>query len=172
MIIECKPSNIDEILSECRKDNLAYLDIVRKNDIGLIISYKLVSDFDENDQKLMKKLIKNSINYTINLIGKLNQLRNMLINNVKIYSFKLLFDATCAIEGSNKIKFDHSYSCTKESIDKANKNNIWKEVLDQKLVDNTNVPGIYKKISSKKYIPVTYSELVQAMKEYVDNKNE
>lgn len=159
MIVQCTVENVAQLTEYARSKQLVYLRI-EKGTNGLLMDYSLLKNItDESEQYRAENVMKDSIRTLFDLITKLNQLSDILVRNIEPISYQLIYDC---LANSNIPTFSFSSMLPNGALclpeEKTSVNVDWKSVFADKL--DEEVSELYVKKTSKKYIPVTYRELV------------
>lgn len=160
MIVQCTVENVTQLIKYARLKQLVYLRI-EKGTTGLVMDYSLLKDInDEQEMYRIETIMKDSIKTLFDLIGKLNQLSDILLRNIEPISYQLIYDC---MGNSNIPIFSFSSMLPNGIYDLPVKtvNVDWDTVFADKL--NEEIPDLYVKKSSKKYALVTYGELVKIL---------
>ncbi len=161
MIVQCTTENVTQLIDYARLKQLVYLRIEKGNS-GLVMDYSLLKDIqDEDDAYRIETIMKDSIKTLFDLIGKLNQLSDILVRNIEPISYQLIYDC---MGNSNVSTFSFSSMLPNGIFDLPAQKTVnvdWKTVFADKL--NEEVPDLYIKKTSKKYALVTYGELAKML---------
>ena len=163
MIINCNAKDISDIIDDVRKGKVAYIKIFQGRDGGYICDHKLVNDLTEEDAIEAKKKLSAKPIKIINLMTDLKKISNILLDNIKVVQLSLLFDS---ISDSKQIIYNFSCITGGSSKDIFEKKKEYKmsdaiDILKSLNIESSSpIPGIYKKVSNKKYTPVQYGELI------------
>lgn len=161
MIVQCTAENVAQLVDYARAKQLVYLRIEKGTD-GLVMDYSLLKDVaSESDQHRAECIMKDSIRTLFDLIGKLNQLSDILVRGIEPISYQLLYDC---LANSNIPLFSFSSMLPNGALalpEEKPVNVDWKTVFANKL--NEEVPDLYVKKTSKKYALVTYKELAEIL---------
>jgi hypothetical protein len=163
MVCECSIETVVKLIDYARKGDLIYLKIEKNNDI-LIMDYSLINEIkNESDFERIKKVQRNSLKTTFDLINKLNQLNNIIIKDIKPKSYSLTYQC---LTNSNMPIYSFASILPNGTMDLQTRqsinidwDNVFTDVLDEK------VPKLYIKKSAKKYVPITYKELITILRE-------
>lgn len=162
MIVQCTKDELVKVIDYARSGQLVYLRIEKKDDV-LIMDYKLISSIkNESVLARIEYLIKTSLKTTFDLISNLGKLNNILNANITPISYSLTYD--CDVNSNVPL---YSLSSALPTVvlqqnEEPVKEIEWDKVFADKL--NEIVPGLYSKKSSKKYAPITYSELIEVLR--------
>ena len=168
MVTECTVESLNEVLDCLRKNKVYYLKIEKINN-SLLMNYSLVDDLNKDLQESISNRLNNSIKITFDIIDKVSTLKKIIakFNISDIIGYSLKYE--CKPEGDNPtVSFSSMFSnsITNDSLDVKEDEPVhinWDNVFSDKL-DNV-IPGLYSKKSAKKYVPITYKELVEIIKE-------
>lgn len=169
MIAECTVDNIKMLISKALRQEIIYLSINLINN-ELVINYNLLDEIEkeENRDKIIDNLRKN-VSFSRDLIDKLSFLNKLVSNNTLPIKYELVFSCSHK-EDKPKITYNAMYP-SNVSIDNSKKIPInWDTVFKDRL--NENIPGVFHKRSAKKYLPLSYGELVEILKKEEDKSNE
>lgn len=162
MIVQCSTEEVTKVIDYARQSKLVYLK-VEKQDDTLIMDYSLIDSI--KDPIVLEKIeyvLKNSIKTTFDLINKLNQLNDIIVRDIKPISYTLYYECR---EDHNAPTYSCSNILPNGAFDVQSKQPVsidWDNVFTDKLEEK--VPGLYSKRSAKKYIPVTYRELIEILR--------
>ena len=163
MITECTTVSVNNLIDCCHNKTLVYLNI-KKGIKSFIADYDTLDHITNAELKnKYKKKLDDSIQGLLDVITQLNILKLALGNNVKIndFSFSLKFDIRVEYK-----QYLLSYSSVlPPSISVTNKKPVvidWNEVFIDKLGET--VPNLFTKKTSKKYVPITYGDLIEILK--------
>lgn len=166
MIINCNAKDINDIIDDARKGKVAYIKIFQGGDGGYICDHKLLDDLKEEDVIEAKKKLSAKPIKIMNLMTDLKKMSNILLDNVKVVQLSLLFDSV-----SDSEQIIYNFSCitggsAKDIFEKKKENKMSDAIdilKDLDIESSSPIPGMYKKISNKKYVPVQYGELIEAL---------
>jgi hypothetical protein len=158
-IEECNSSNIEKVINYCRQTKLCNLEITKIQD-ELCIKYDIIDNIDEKERFAVQESLNNSTNKIVALINHLKQLSSDIENQVSFKNFSLSFKYS-------KGKFLLNYEKIVNPVTLAEVKKVidFEELFKDQIAENRNVPGIYKKVSSKKYAFVSYKELAEILKQ-------
>lgn len=158
MIVDISEETLDQISHYFDLDLIVYLKIF-KADNSIKMDYNLISNYDPYDKTKFMITMHNSINARNQIKKSLEDLKKATQENLKINEFEVLYDCTT----------DNSLALYRSSVSIDNLHVIeQKKDLSDALAllenNNKNVPGIFKKMSTKKYNSVTYSQIAELIK--------
>ena len=155
MIVECTEEIIIQVLDYCRMGHLAYLNIDKTDD-------KLVMDYILRDHLESKETIDNvdnarkkSLHMIVQLMEELKDLQSKLEQKVEIINYNLLYDCTTENVKFKTNKLFANVPKTKTTVDF---NELFEDKLDKK------IPSLFTKVSAKKYVQITYKDLIDILK--------
>lgn len=159
MIDKCTSENLLNIINYAKDRKLVYFR-VEKHEQDFLMEYNTLNDIDEIQNRIIaENVIKNSLRTTFALIERLEQLKTLVDNDIIPSLYTLKYDVTQStkypIFNVNTV-MPEGYSNIKNKKKKVEID--WNSVFEDKL--NEIVPSIYSKKSAKKYIPITYKELI------------
>lgn len=162
MIVQCSIEEVTKVIDYARSGKLVYLKIEKKDDF-LIMDYLLLDEIhNESDIERIKNVQRASIKTIFDLINKLTQLNDIIVKDIKPQSYSLTYECK---GNSNAPIYSYSSILPNGVFDVQTRQTInvdWDNIFADKL--NENVPGLYSKKSSKKYIPVTYKSLIEILR--------
>jgi hypothetical protein len=162
MIVQCSVEEVTKVIDYARSGKLVYLKVEKKDDF-LIMNYSLIDEVhNESDIERIKNVQKTSIKTTFDLINKLTQLNDIIVKDIKPQSYTLTYECKA---NANAPIYSHSSILPNGVFDVQTRQAInvdWDNVFTGKLEEI--VPGLYSKRSSKKYVPVTYKELIEILR--------
>ena len=155
MIVECTEEIIIQVLDYCRMGHLAYLNIDKTDD-------KLVMDYILRDHLESKETIDNvdnarkkSLHMIVQLMEELKDLQSKLEQKVEIINYNLLYDCTTE---NVKFKTNNLFANVPKTKTTVDFNELFEDKLDKK------IPGLFTKASAKKYVQITYKDLIDILK--------
>lgn len=160
---ECNSANLEKVINYCRQVKLFDLKITKIQD-DLHIEYDITDNLEEDKKAVIEKCLKNNTQKIISLIKHLKELQQDINNEVTFNRFSLSFKYSNDkfLLNSEKVVRTEPKVIPKEIIN-------FDEVFKEEIAENKNVPGIYKKVSSKKYAFVSYKELAEILKQAENN---
>ena len=155
MIVQCTEEIIIQVLDYCRMGNLAYLNI-DKTDDKLVMDY-ILRDHLESKEKIdnVDNARKKSLHMIVQLMEELKDLQSKLEQKVEIIDYNLLYDCTTE---NVKFKTHKMFANVPKAKTTVDFNELFEDKLDKK------IPGLFTKVSAKKYVQITYKDLIDILK--------